>query len=287
MQEKPDWLKVRYNPASQEMKELINKYNLHSVCQSAHCPNCSECWGAGTATFMVLGDQCTRNCRFCSVKTCAKPDMPDSTEPENLANAVSELKLKYIVLTSVDRDDLSDFGATHFSKCIKAIKDANPGIRIEALVPDFQNNENAIRTIVNSGADVLGHNIETVERLSPKVRDARASYKQSLEVLRAFKKLATRNTKLKTKSSIMLGLGETRDEIIQAMKDLCESEVDILTLGQYLQPTKQQLPVERFIPPDEFKELEEIGRSLGFQAVIAGPFVRSSYKAAEVFSSKA
>ena len=277
MQEKPNWLKVRYNPASIEMKDLIKKYNLHSVCQSAHCPNCSECWSSGTATFMVLGDECTRNCRFCSVKTCPKPDMPDPTEPDRLAAAIKELKLKYIVLTSVDRDDLSDFGATHFAKCIRAIKETNPGIRVEALIPDFQNDENAIKIMINSGVDVLGHNIETVERLSPNVRDSRASYKQSLEVLRAFK---TQNPKLKTKSSIMLGLGEIKDEIIQSMKDLLEVKVDILTLGQ---PTAKQLKVERYIPPDEFKEYEKIGEDLGFQAVIAGPFVRSSYKAAEVF----
>jgi lipoic acid synthetase len=286
MQKKPDWLKVKYWPASQNMRELIEKYNLHSVCQSAHCPNCSECWSSGTATFMVLGDQCTRNCRFCSVETNPRPETPDPKEPDNLAAAIKELKLKYIVLTSVDRDDLPDFGASHFAKCIKAIKDANPEIRVEALVPDFQNNENAIRIIVNSGADVLGHNIETVERLTQKVRDARASYEQSLEVLHAFKKLKTQDTRLKTKSSIMLGLGETRDEIIASMKDLLEAKVDILTLGQYLQPTKAQLKVERFVPPEEFKEYEEIGRDLGFQAVFAGPFVRSSYKAAELFLSK-
>jgi lipoic acid synthetase len=235
--------------------------------------------------------------------------MPDPDEPDRLAAAIKELKLKYIVLTSVDRDDLPDFGATHFANCIKAIKEGNPRMLVEALVPDFQNNKNAIEIMVNSGADVLGHNVETVERLTPKVRDCRASYQQSLDVLRAFKiqhaKLKTGNPKLKTmcpkktgtssrlnshsiktKSSIMLGLGETKEEVIQTMKDLLQSKVDILTLGQYLQPTKQQLPVERYVPPDEFKEYQKIGEDLGFQAVIAGPFVRSSYKAAELFLSK-
>lgn len=280
--EKPSWLKVRYNPASESMKELMQKYNLHSVCQSAHCPNCSECWSAGTATFMVLGDQCTRNCRFCSVKTNPRPRTPDTDEPDNLANAVRELKLKYVVLTSVDRDDLPDFGARHFAQCIKVIKKANPGIRIEALVPDFNGDKKAIRKLVDSGADVLGHNLETVERLTPKVRDLRASYKQSLEVLCAFK---TQDSGLKTKSSIMLGLGESRNEVIAAMKDLCESKVDILTLGQYLQPTKQQLPVKRYVPPEEFKEFGKLGKKIGLKTVVAGPFVRSSYKAAEVFGS--
>jgi len=283
--EKPPWLKIRYNPASSEMKELIDRYRLHSVCQSAHCPNCSECWSSGTATFMVLGNECTRNCRFCSVGTNPRPKTPDPKEPENLASALKELKLKYIVLTSVDRDDLPDFGAGHFSKCIKAIKKANPGILVEALVPDFQNDADAIRIIVNSGADVLGHNIETVERLSPKVRDARASYRQSLEVLRAFKTQDPRHRTLKTKSSLMLGLGEEKEEVIQAMKDLLKSEVDILTLGQYLRPTDKQLPVERYVPPEEFRDYEKIGQGLGFKAVLAGPFVRSSYKAAEAFHS--
>jgi lipoic acid synthetase len=216
------------------------------------------------------------------VKTNPRPKTPDLQEPNNLAAAIGELKLKYIVLTSVDRDDLPDFGASHFADCIKAIKEANPGILVEALVPDFNNDKKAIEIIAKSGADVLGHNIETVERLSQNVRDCRASYRQSLDVLRAFKHA---NSNIKTKSSIMLGLGETKEEVIQSMKDLCESEVDILTLGQYLQPTKQQLPVERYIPPDEFKEYEEIGKEMGFKAILAGPLVRSSYKAAQVFTA--
>jgi lipoic acid synthetase len=238
---------------------------------------------------MVLGDECTRNCRFCAVKTNPKPTNKDSSEPERLAKAIEELKLKYVVLTSVDRDDLPDYGAGRFAECIKKIKESNPAILVEALVPDFNNDKKAIETIVGSGVDVLGHNIETVERLTPKVRDARAGYRKSLEVLKAFKKMKTGNPKLatiKTKSSIMLGLGETKDEIVNTMKDLLNAKVDILTLGQYLQPTKKQLPIERYVTPEEFKEFEEIGRSLGFKAVFAGPFVRSSYKAAELFLSK-
>ena len=291
--DKPSWLKVRYSPASQRMKDLIAKYNLHSVCQSAHCPNCSECWSSGTATFMVLGDECTRTCRFCAVKKMqqnpklktgnANPLPPDPEEPKRLAEAIKELKLKYVVLTSVDRDDLPDYGAGHFANCIKKIKESNPGILVEALVPDFNNDKKAIATITSSGADVLGHNIETVERLTPKVRDARAGYRKSLDVLRAFKEQDTGNRKLKTKSSLMLGLGETKEEVLHAMKDLLHAKVDILTIGQYLQPTKKQLPVIRYVPPEEFKEYETLGKDMGFKAVLAGPFVRSSYKASKVF----
>ena len=283
MDPKPSWLKIRYNPANEKMKLILGKYQLNTVCQGAHCPNCQECWSSGTATFMVLGDECTRGCRFCSVKKNARPLPPDPNEPKRLAKAIDELKLKYVVLTSVDRDDLPDFGAGHFAKCIKEIKKiktANQSIIVEALVPDFNNDKKAIATITGSGVDVLGHNIETVERLSPKVRDARASYRKSLDVLKAFKKI---NQNIKTKSSIMLGLGETKEEVIQTMKDLLESELDFLTLGQYLQPTKKQLPIIRYVPPEEFKEYETIGKDLGFKAVLAGPFVRSSYKAAELF----
>jgi len=277
---KPPWLKIKYNPASSRVKELLGKYRLNTVCQSAHCPNCQECWSSGTATFMVLGNECTRNCRFCAVKTNPKPNAPDNTEPKRLANAVLELGLKYVVLTSVDRDDLPDFGANHIAKCIQAIKKIDPKIIVEALVPDFNCDERAIRKVVRSGVDVLGHNIETIERLTPKVRDARAGYNKSLEVLRLFKTL---DLKLKTKSSIMLGLGETKTEVEKAMNDLREAKVDILTLGQYLQPSKKQLPVERYVHPDEFKEYELIGKSIGFVSVVSGPFVRSSYHAKEAF----
>jgi lipoic acid synthetase len=231
---------------------------------------------------MVLGEFCTRCCRFCSVKSLASPPPPDPDEPENLARAVSELGLKYVVITSVDRDGLPDYGAGHFAECIRKLKTGNPGLLVEALVPDFNNDRGAIRKLTSSGVDVLGHNIETVERLTPKVRDRRAGYAKSLEVLRTFKTL---NPKLTTKSSIMLGLGESRDEVLEAMRDLHEAGVDILTIGQYLRPTKQQLSVERYVPPEEFGEYEELGREIGFRAVLSGPFVRSSYKAAELFSS--
>jgi len=283
--DKPPWLKIKYNPASSRVKELLGNYRLNTVCQSAHCPNCQECWAAGTATFMVLGNECTRNCRFCAVKTNPKPKPPNLTEPKRLANAVSELGLKYVVLTSVDRDDLLDFGAGHFAKCIQAIKKKDPKIIVEALVPDFNKDEKAIRMVMESGVDVLGHNIETVERLTPRVRDARAGYRKSLDVLRLFKTLNPRHETIKTKSSIMLGLGETKDEVEKAMKDLREAGVDILTIGQYLQPSKKQLGVERYVHPDEFKEYERIGKSMGFMSVVSGPFVRSSYHAAESFST--
>ena len=278
--DKPAWLKIRYNPASAKMRELLAKHNLVTVCQGALCPNCQECWSAGTATFLVLGDECTRNCRFCSIKTNPKPEAPDATEPKRLAAAVSELGLRYVVLTSVDRDDLPDFGANHFSNCIKAIKKANPKIFVEALVPDFNNDRKAIREIARSGVDVLGHNMETVERLTPKVRDARAGYRKSLDVLRLFKAI---NPKIKTKSSLMLGLGETKGEIIAAMKDLRAAQADILTLGQYLRPSKRQLPIERYVEPAEFAEYARIANDLGFRSVVSGPLVRSSYHAAEAY----
>jgi len=281
--DKPPWLKIKYNPASSRVKELLGKYRLNTVCQSAHCPNCQECWSNGTATFLVLGNECTRNCRFCAVKTNPRPNAPDNTEPKRLAKAIFELGLKYVVLTSVDRDDLSDFGAGHFAKCIQAIKKIDPKIIVEALVPDFNKNEKAIRMVMESGVDVLGHNVETIERLTPRVRDARASYQISLDVLRLFKTLDSGHKTIKTKSSLMLGLGESKDEVEKAMKDLRESKVDILTLGQYLQPSKKQLPVERYVHPDEFKEYERIGKSMGFVSVVSGPFVRSSYHAKEAF----
>jgi len=277
--DKPPWLKIRYDPASGKVKGLLARYRLNTVCQSARCPNRQECWASGTATFMVLGDECTRNCRFCAIKTNPKPKAPDQTEPERLAKAVSELGLRYVVLTSVDRDDLPDFGAGHFAECIRAIKKTNPKILVEALVPDFNCDKTAIQKITNSGVDVLGHNIETVERLTPKVRDARAGYRKSLDVLRLFRTLDTGHRTPATKSSLMLGLGETREEVTKAMEDLREAKVDILTMGQYLQPSKKQLPVERYVHPDEFREYERIGRDIGFRSVISGPFVRSSYHA--------
>ncbi len=278
--DKPAWLRIRYNPASAKMKETLAKYRLDTVCQGAHCPKSQECWSAGTATFLVLGSECTRNCRFCAIKTNPKPNAPDPTEPGRLADAVLELGLSYVVLTSVDRDDLPDYGADHFSNCIRAIKESNPKIIVEALVPDFNNDKNAIRRLASSGVDVLGHNVETVERLTPKVRDARAGYGKSLAVLAAFK---AANPEIRTKSSIMLGLGETRDEIIAAMKDLRAAEVDILTLGQYLRPGKKQLPVERYVEPDEFNEYARIANGIGFRSVVSGPLVRSSYHAARAY----
>ena len=281
--DKPPWLKIKYDPSIAKIKALLEKHLLNTVCQSAHCPNCQECWSSGTATFMVLGNECTRNCRFCAIKTSPKPKQPDRNEPNRLANAVSELGLRYVVLTSVDRDDLEDFGAGHFGKCIQAIKKTDPKIIVEALVPDFNKDKNAIKKITSSGVDVLGHNIETVERLTPKVRDARAGYGKSLDVLRLFKTLDSGHKIRRTKSSIMLGLGETKDEVEKAMGDLRKSGVDILTIGQYLQPSKKQLPIERYVHPDEFKEYERIGKSIGFMSVVSGPFVRSSYHAKEAF----
>lgn len=284
---KPGWLKIRPpTEAFSELKELVSHFGLHTVCQEAHCPNMSECWSGGTATFMVLGDTCTRGCRFCAIKTGNPRGVVNKAEPFLLAQGIREMnrlsssKLDYIVITSVDRDDLPDQGASHFASCITEIKKANPGIMVEVLTPDFRGSLDCVKTVVAAGPDVFDHNLETVRRLQKRVRDARAGYDQSLAVLAAVKQL---NPKIVTKSSLMLGLGETETEIVESMNDLLAIGVGILTLGQYLRPSSWHLPVAEYVSPEKFNKLKLAGERLGFKYVAAGPFVRSSYRAGELF----
>ncbi len=282
---KPAWLRVR-PPAGENyvhLKTLFRSLDLHTVCEEAHCPNVGECWGGGTATIMLMGDTCTRGCRFCAVKSGNPHGVLDLGEPEKVAMALAEMDLFYVVLTSVDRDDLPDGGAAHFAATVREIKARRPDMLVEALIPDFQGDLEAVRRVVESGVDVLDHNVETVERLQGTVRDRRANYAQSLSILRGAKAM---RKGLFTKSSIMLGLGETRDEILQTMRDLRANEVDILTLGQYLRPGDWHLVVHEYVPPEIFDELRDIGESMGFAYVAAGPLVRSSYRAGEFFMEK-
>lgn len=282
MNPKPDWIKVAAPGeagSQEEVGEILEKHELNTVCREADCPNQGECWKEGTATFMLLGDVCTRNCRFCDVDT-GKPTKPDEKEPNRIKRAVRDLEIDYVVLTSVDRDDLSDGGAGHFKKTVEKIKEIRETPLVEGLIPDFAGKTSSLEKIAESGMEVVGHNIETVERLTPDVRDPRASYRLSLSVLEEVKKL---DPSLVTKSSIMLGLGEKKSEVIEAMKDLRRSGVEIVTLGQYLRPTGKQLPVEKFWELSEFEELKEVGRDMGFSGVVSGPFVRSSYKAKETY----
>jgi lipoic acid synthetase len=253
--------------------------NLHTVCEESRCPNVAECWGGGTATVMLMGDVCSRGCRFCHVANGELAPL-DPEEPEHLAEAVAKLGLKYLVVTSVDRDELPDQGADHFAQAIRALKARSPGTQLEVLIPDFRGESDCLAQIVAAGPDVVAHNLETVRRLTPTVRDHRAGYDQSLDVLRGLKEL---KPGLPTKSSIMLGLGETREELQQAFRDLRSAGVDVLTLGQYLQPSEWNLPVARFVPPSEFEQLREEALALGYLYVAAGPLVRSSYRAAEFF----
>jgi len=262
------------------MREILSRYGLHTVCQSARCPNLPRCWGAGTATFMILGDVCTRRCRFCATRTGWPGGWVDGEEPERLGRAVAELGLSYVVLTSVDRDDLPDGGATHWARCIRAVKEARPGVLVEALIPDFSGGQSSLAEVLRAEPDVVGHNLETVRRLTPSVRDPRASYELSLEVLRRVKELSPRTI---TKSSLLLGLGETEDEVRGALRDMREAGVDIVVLGQYLRPGPEQLPVARYLPPEEYARWEAEARRMGFRAVVAGPLVRTSFRAAEVY----
>ena len=280
---KPEWLKIKLTTTDNfsNIKQTLKKHNLHTVCESAHCPNISECWNGGTATFMLMGDTCTRGCKFCAVKTGNPMKQLDKEEPRKLAEALAEIKLfDYVVLTSVNRDDLEDQGSSHFAECIKEIKKAYPGIIVEVLIPDFRGDIGLLKKIVDAKPEVIAHNIETVERLQKKVRDARANYKQSLKVLENVKKL---NPKIYIKSSIMLGLGEEDEEVIQSMKDLRKINVDILTIGQYLRPTDWHLAIERFVAPEKFEYFKQKALELGFLYCASGPFVRSSYKAGELF----
>ncbi|HZA14502.1 MAG TPA: lipoyl synthase [Myxococcaceae bacterium] len=271
---KPEWLKVRLptGEAYERVKSIIRRTGLATVCEEARCPNIAECWGGGTATVMLMGEVCTRACRFCHVKVGA-PQPLDPQEPEHLAQAVRELALDYIVVTSVNRDDRPDGGASHFAQAIRALKRESPKTIVEVLIPDFQGVERDLATVAEARPHVVAHNVETVERLTPTVRDRRAGYRQSLRVLEYLKK---RPEGLYTKSSIMVGLGETDAELEQTFKDLREAGVDVLTLGQYLQPSQYHLKVERFVRPEQFHALEQAARELGFLYVAAGPLVRSS-----------
>lgn len=279
---KPQWLKTK-PPAGENYKRLkllSRELGLHTVCEEAMCPNIGECWGGGTATFMLLGDVCTRGCRFCAVESGNPKGLVDELEPEKISIALEKMKLNYVVLTSVDRDDLPDGGAGHFARTIVETKKRNPGILIEVLTSDFAGDLNSVKTVVGAGPDVYAHNIETVRRLQKTARDARAGYDQSLRVLSAVKEF---NPDIYTKSSMMLGLGETKDEIVESMKDLRRIGVDILSIGQYLRPSSWHLRVEEYVPPETFDEYRKIGESLGFSYVAAGPLVRTSYRAGEYF----
>lgn len=281
-QPKPEWLKVALpsGPTYSYVAGVIKELNLFTVCQEARCPNVAECWGHGTATFMLLGWICTRACKFCAVSTGNPRGIVDPDEPGRVAEAVARLGLQYVVLTSVDRDDLPDGGAGHFARTVRAIKDKAPQVKVESLTPDFRGDLRAVAVVMDSGLDVFANNLETVRRLTPKVRDPRAGYDQTLRVL-AFAKQYRPD--VLTKSSLMLGLGETDEEIRQAMRDLRSVGVDILTLGQYLRPSKSHLPVERYVTPAEFLRYRDWGYEEGFLEVFSGPLVRSSYRAERVF----
>ena len=285
---RPSWFHVPApggeNTRFGELKETVQTLKLNTVCEEAQCPNIGECWNGGTGTIMLLGDTCTRGCKFCAVKTDAKPEPPDPDEPMNTAIAVAQWGIDYVVMTSVDRDDLEDGGAGHFAKTVELIKMAKPSMRVECLVSDFQGDHANVEILAKSGLDVFAHNVETVERLQKYVRDNRANYHQSLSVLRAAKaKAAAHWRRVYTKTSLMLGLGETQEEVIQAMEDIRGAGVDVLTLGQYLRPTEKHLAVVDYVTPEMFDWYRKKGESLGFRYVASGPMVRSSYKAGEFF----
>lgn len=275
---KPRWLKtpLASGVAFDAVKKIVREHRLSTVCEEAKCPNIGECWNAGTATIMVMGAVCTRACRFCAVDTGNPRGWLDVEEPTNVARSVGLMKLKYVVLTSVDRDDLPDGGAAHYAACVCAIKSDHPGTAVEALTPDFQGVLADVETVIDSGVDVFAQNVETVRRLTHPVRDPRAGYEQTLSVLEHAKRY---KASVLTKTSLMLGLGETDEEIIETMDDLRGIQVDILTLGQYLRPTVNHLPVERFVTPEEFERYRAWGLERGFLEVVSGPLVRSSYRA--------
>src|SRR5712692_2457778 len=282
LEAKPEWLTV-LPPGSanyDELKGLLRNLNLHSVCEEAHCPNIHECWGGGTATLMLMGEVCSRACRFCMVTPGRPSGALDEHEPEHVAFALSQMNLSYVVLTSVDRDDLPDGGAAHFARTIRLIKEQCPEMRVEVLIPDFQNDLDSLRVIVEARPDVVAHNLETTLSLTPRVRDPRANYWQSLSVLRSIKKL---NRRTYTKSSIMVGLGETQEELEIAFMHLRDAGVDFLTIGQYLRPSARHLPVVEFVRPEVFAKYKELGEEMGFKYVASGPLVRSSYRAGELF----
>lgn len=271
---KPEWLKIKI-PAGKEyvqVKDIVNRHKLHTICTSGLCPNIADCWGRGTATFMILGDICTRSCKFCATKT-GVPAPLDPAEPLNVAKSIKLMRLKHCVITSVDRDDLPDCGATHWAETIRQVKKLNPETTLEVLIPDFLGKSHLIQTIIDTGVEVISHNLETVRRLTPKIRSA-AKYDRSLEVI---KQMA--NSGLVAKSGIMVGLGETNDEVLQTMDDLLAVGCSVMTIGQYLQPTKRHLPVAEYVHPEQFEKWKEAGLRKGFRFVESYPLVRSSYRA--------
>lgn len=280
---KPRWLKspIATGETLFRIKKDLREKTLYTVCEEAKCPNISKCWNAGTATLMILGDTCTRACRFCNVKTGNPQGVVDPKEPEKMAESVKIMNLDYVVLTMVDRDDLEDGGATHVGQTIAAIRDQNPGIKVEILAGDFRNESSSLNILLEAQPEVFAHNVETVKRLSPRVRDARANYQQSLEVLSYMKKNA--QYPIYTKSALMLGLGEEREEIVEALQDLRMHGVDFMTIGQYMRPSKRHLSVKRWVPPEEFQEIREIGLDLGFKSIASSPLVRSSYMAGDFY----
>jgi lipoic acid synthetase len=277
---KPDWLRVKL-PIGENYKQvrsLVDTHKLHTICESGNCPNMGECWGAGTATFMILGNICTRSCGFCAVAT-GRPEAVDFDEPQRVAEAIYLMKVKHAVITSVDRDELKDGGSIIWANTINAIRALNPGTTMETLIPDFRGQWENLQRIIDVAPEIVSHNLETVERLTKQVR-IQAKYHRSLEVIRRL-----REGGMRTKSGIMLGLGETKEEVIQSMQDLYDNGCDVVTLGQYLQPTPRHLPVARFVHPDEFAELREIGYNMGLDYVESGPLVRSSYHAEKHIAS--
>lgn len=278
---KPEWLKVRlsYSPQFAAVKSLVDEHQLSTVCQEAKCPNIGECWSHGTATIMIMGSVCTRACRFCAVDTGNPKGWLDVNEPQNAARTVATMNLKYIVITSVDRDDLSDGGAKHFADTVAAIKALSPQTAVETLTPDFGGETSAVDLLAAAKIDVFAQNLETVKRLTYQVRDPKAGYEQTLNLLKYAKQTYPH---ILTKTSLMLGLGETEQEIKACLQDIRDHEVDIVTLGQYLRPTMNHLPVERYVTPEEFNQYREWGLAMGFLEVVSGPLVRSSYRADQV-----
>ncbi len=279
---KPKWLKVKAptGPNYLRIKEMLGKLNLATVCQEAQCPNMGECWAGGTATFMLMGEVCTRGCRFCAVKTGNPKGWLDQDEPQKVGWAIGQMGLEYVVITSVNRDDLEDQGSGHFAETIKVIKENDPDLIVEVLTPDFRGNKELVERLAAAKPDVFAHNLETVERLQRKVRDPRANYQQSMEVLKWVKDF---DSSRYTKTSLMLGLGETDDEILKTMEDLRKIDCDVITFGQYLKPKGRRLQIEEYLTPEKFQKWEDTAKEMGFLYCASGPLVRSSYKAAEFF----
>ena len=281
IERKPKWLRIKSQNSSKfrELKEIVSHKKLHTVCEEAMCPNIQECWSHGTATFMLLGSVCTRACKFCAVDTGNPKGQIDAKEPEKVANSIAQMNLKYAVLTSVNRDDLEDGGAMHFAQTVVSTKKEAPGVIIEALVPDFLGKRESIETLLDSNVEVFAQNLETVKRLTHQVRDHRAGYEQTLEVLAYAKKYSPKTI---SKTSLMLGLGESEDELLESFNDIRSAGVDVLTLGQYMRPTINHLPVEKWYSPEEFQYMKNLALDIGFKEVASGPLVRSSYRADKI-----